>query len=193
MSLRPPPRIGLLFARLLPDDCEALVGDLVEGYHAGRSRWWFWCQLLGAILTQVVARRRAPHRVAIFEDVSVRLAILVLLAFEIVVAATRLDQLFARASFAWATQVARQGGTAFLGAVSFAVALAVAALLSRARRLVVVIGCGASAAAIAFITLHVVHPMAPRPFMPSAGAQLGAAAVLVCGLLAGLRLGLRRV
>lgn len=44
-----PPRAALaLLRRYLPDN-EALAGDLVEAFAAGRSRTWFWRQVLLAV------------------------------------------------------------------------------------------------------------------------------------------------
>lgn len=47
--MRRAPRLAIaLLARLSADD--ALVGDLAEEFRAGRSRGWFWRQVLGALL-----------------------------------------------------------------------------------------------------------------------------------------------
>lgn len=29
---------------------DAVIGDLIEQYHRGRSRWWYWQQTLGAVI-----------------------------------------------------------------------------------------------------------------------------------------------
>jgi hypothetical protein len=51
MTRRPTPRLALwLLERLVPD-AEPLAGDLAEEYVGGRSRWWVWRQVIGAIAT----------------------------------------------------------------------------------------------------------------------------------------------
>jgi hypothetical protein len=46
---KPPARATGLLVRLGPQD-ESFVGDLVEEYRSGRSRVWYWRQVLSAIL-----------------------------------------------------------------------------------------------------------------------------------------------
>jgi hypothetical protein len=48
----------LLLAHL-PADREALIGDLLEEFHYGRSRAWFWRQLLTAV-GLALFRQRTP-------------------------------------------------------------------------------------------------------------------------------------
>ena len=193
---RPLPYVPLLLTRLLPAECDALVGDMFEEYQAGRSQVWLWRQVLCALLARPPFWRRLTERgVATIQDAAVRLAILVVIAFEVVVAATLLDQAFALASFGWAVHLAGQHGVAWICAVSFPIALTVARLLptmTRARRVAIAIGCGASAVLVSLVTLQLVHPTAPRPFLPSAGAQLLAATVFVYGLVTGLGVGSSR-
>jgi hypothetical protein len=192
---RPLPTVPLLLTRLLPAEYDALVGDVFEEYQAGRSRVWLWRQVLWALLALLLFWRLTERGVSTIQDAAVQLAVLVVIAFEVVVAATLLDQAFALASFAWAVHLAGQQGVLWVCAVSFPMALTVARLLpaiTRARRAAVALGCGASAVLVAFVTLQLVHPTAPRPFLPSAGAQLLAATVFVCGLVAGLGVGSSR-
>lgn len=193
MNRHQPPRLALLLTRLLPDDWEAFVGDLVEDYQAGRSPLWFWRQVLAAIGARAVARSKEPlDGFVAVENASASLAMFVVLAFEVVVAATLLDQVFSFASFDWAANANGEGWAVVLLAASFLVAFVAALLLARVGggrgRMIVAIGSGASAALMAFITLHLAHPLAPRPFLPSAPVQLGTAAVFICGLFAGFRL-----
>lgn len=186
---RTPPRFALLLGRLMPRECEALVGDLVEAFQEGRSPWWFWRQMLYAIVTRSWRTRTVDCDTAAFIEQSAALAIVAAVAFEIVVTATLLDRVLALSSFMWAQTLASAIRSnlvwvALLAAPFFLARLL--ALLAGAQRLVIVVGCGTSAALMAFLTLHAIHPMAPRPFLPFPGAQLGAALVFLCGLLAGL-------
>ena len=196
MKRHQPPKVALLLMRLLPDECEALVGDLVEDYQAGRSPLWFWRQVVAALGIRAVARSREPLSgfVAV-ENASTSLAMFVVLAFEVVVAATMLDQVFWFVSFDWVANAGGGGWVVELLAASFVVAFVAALLLARVGggrgRMIVATGSGASATLMAFITIHLAHPLAPRPFLPSAVVQLGTAAVFMCGLLAGFRLGRR--
>jgi hypothetical protein len=57
MSDREPPRIAVWLLKILasPYQRESLVGDLLEMYRDGRSRLWYWRQVIAALL---VARLR---------------------------------------------------------------------------------------------------------------------------------------
>lgn len=46
---KPPPAATRLLLRVVPHD-ETLVGDLIEEYESGRSRWWYWRQVLAAVV-----------------------------------------------------------------------------------------------------------------------------------------------
>ena len=52
MINREPPRVALWLLRrwASPYQRESLVGDLLEMYCAGRSRGWYWRQVLAALL-----------------------------------------------------------------------------------------------------------------------------------------------
>jgi hypothetical protein len=53
MTASPPPPVAtFLLERLTSGPSRhALIGDLIERYHAGRSRGWYWRQVLAAIVT----------------------------------------------------------------------------------------------------------------------------------------------
>lgn len=57
MKKRPTFATAILVS-LGPDD-ECIVGDLLEEYEAGRSRWWFWRQALSAIVAGAILQIRA--------------------------------------------------------------------------------------------------------------------------------------
>ena len=55
-----PPRLAVWLLRMMrPSDDEVLVGDLVESFREGKSRGWFWRQVLIAIAVSIgIAMRR---------------------------------------------------------------------------------------------------------------------------------------
>ena len=66
-----PPRVAIWILRTLGSgpDIEALLGDLSEEYRSGRSRVWFWWQVLTAIPITLVREVRA-HVVLIVRAVA---------------------------------------------------------------------------------------------------------------------------
>jgi hypothetical protein len=46
MTATRPPRLVIALLSRLPADHEPLVGDLLEEFEQGRSRWWLWHQTL---------------------------------------------------------------------------------------------------------------------------------------------------
>lgn len=46
----PPRTARWMLDHLIPKESDALAGDLLEAFHAGRSRSWFWRQTFSAIL-----------------------------------------------------------------------------------------------------------------------------------------------
>ena len=62
---KPPTVATTILMRLGPED-ECIIGDLLEEYEAGRSRWWFWHQALSAIVSGAILQTRArPARVLV--------------------------------------------------------------------------------------------------------------------------------
>jgi hypothetical protein len=63
MNNREPPRMAVWLLKQLssPYQRESLLGDLLEMYRAGRSRTWYWRQVIAAlILAQARALRSLP-------------------------------------------------------------------------------------------------------------------------------------
>lgn len=65
-STQPPALATRLLAQLGPDpNHEALVGDLIEQYRAGRSRAWFWRQTAAALLRAMTGDLRSHKLLAL--------------------------------------------------------------------------------------------------------------------------------
>jgi len=47
--MRTPPFLATRILERLGADDEALIGDLVEEYRRGRSRAWYWAQVLSSV------------------------------------------------------------------------------------------------------------------------------------------------
>lgn len=52
--MKQPPKLATALLRWFGPDSPALAGDLLERYQSGQSRWWYWRQVLTAV---VLARR----------------------------------------------------------------------------------------------------------------------------------------
>jgi hypothetical protein len=62
---KPPAIATALLLRLGPDN-ECIIGDLLEEYEAGRSRRWYWRQVLSLVATSTIRQIRArPARTVV--------------------------------------------------------------------------------------------------------------------------------
>jgi hypothetical protein len=97
-SRRPPGLAVELLERFVPDN-EPLTGDLLEGWHE-RSDAWFWRQALLAVVARAVVDLRTNPRMTT-EAVLVATAMLALLGFHAVVAASLMNHLLILNDTAW--------------------------------------------------------------------------------------------
>lgn len=67
MRTAEPPRLATwLLSRFEPIDTnEALIGDLAEHYHQGKSAAWYWKQVLAAIVVSIFNDARNPKQLDI--------------------------------------------------------------------------------------------------------------------------------
>ena len=76
-----PSRIALALFDRFGSGNDALRGDLVEEFHVGKSQWWLWRQVLGAITGQMSATLGQRPDMGML---TLGAAVLVLLSFEAV-------------------------------------------------------------------------------------------------------------
>ncbi|PYR32437.1 MAG: hypothetical protein DMF90_23610 [Acidobacteria bacterium] len=190
MTVRQPPRLGLLLARLLPPEDSPLVGDLIEA-QVDQPHGWFWRQVLFAVLVRTIAKSKASFHYEPIAGACVSLAMLAVLGFQGAVAASLLEHFFEQLGIAevpW-TSVYPHWLASFT-TLSFLSALVVGRVAGRVHqrsRVVVVLACGLSVTMMALVTLYLLHPAPMRPFLPSATLQAAAAMVFIIGLFTGFR------
>jgi hypothetical protein len=61
MSTIQPPRLAVALLRRFVPDNDPLAGDLIEELQGGRSRLWFWMQVLGAAMMAICRYRPDRH------------------------------------------------------------------------------------------------------------------------------------
>jgi hypothetical protein len=185
MMSRTPPRLLKWMSALLSDDSEALVGDLFEGYQSGRSDVWLWRQMTWAIVTRGLARERRRQRADATTHASVTdVAIVAVVAFEAVVAATLLDLVHGVLASVWTATI--DPLLVIVGAVALAIVGSTAGILRARRRhgrLGTAMCYGVGMTALAWLTLIAMQPEAPRGFLPSPPIQIGMAFLCLIGLL----------
>jgi hypothetical protein len=185
---RCPPRLAVaLLERFVPDH-DPLTGDLLEEW-SRRTNAWFWRQVLSAICTLMIASIRAQPRAAVDATLAA-IALLTLVGFCAIVAASLLHQMVVGSELQWLPASPRDGRWAILsGTLSSVVAVLIgrtAGRLHDRHRVAVIIACGASATAAAFANLALFVPSVPnQPFFPHPVRQLAVATLFVVGLFAG--------
>jgi hypothetical protein len=167
---------------------EPIVGDLVEEC-PHRSRFWFWRQVIFAVLaraiTGVSATLREPQRLG---GVLTSLAVFIVLSFQVVVAGSLLDDLIQRLNLGQATRIDHPEWLTFVVLLSLPAGWVIGRAMShlhRRSRLATVLVCGASAAVVASLTLSVLRSESSGFMFPSAALQTAAAMVFVFALLIG--------
>lgn len=60
MNRRTPPAVAAGLLRRFGPENDALSGDLAEGYAAGKSAWWYWRQVLAAVVSGRYRTFRRP-------------------------------------------------------------------------------------------------------------------------------------
>jgi hypothetical protein len=187
MTASPAPWIGVALLHRLIGDNEPLVGDLVEEC-AYRSRTWFWRQVIFVVLlratTGALTTLREPQRLA---SALTSLAVFIVLAFQVVVAGSLLDDLINRLGRSPAIQIGHPEWLVFVILSSLPAAWLIgraAISLHRRSRVATVLLCGSTAAIVAFVTLSVLSSEPIGLYFPSAARQTVAAMAFVLGLLA---------
>jgi hypothetical protein len=184
-----PPRLALaLLERWIPDN-EPLAGDLLEASRQ-RSRAWFWRQVLLAIAARVLIEIRTNPR-TIAEASIVSLAMLALLGFHAVVAASLINHLLVLNDTAWVEVTGRYPQwQAPATALAFVAAVIVGRGIGRfhrAHRVAAVLAFSAAATAYAFLNLYLFVASVPlQQVVPSAAWQTATAMIFVAGLFAGI-------
>jgi len=100
MSNRLPPRLATALLRTFGPDGPALAGDLLEGYECSQSRWWYWRQVLAAIVFGVVRDARS-NSLAVSRGLLIGWGVMWVLAVYVAPHIVRFDRwLFVR-GFGW--------------------------------------------------------------------------------------------
>ena len=186
--MRRPPRLAMaLLERFVPDNAP-LVGDVLEAYPE-RSNVWLWRQVLSAVCLPTLMSVRTNPRAALDATLAA-LALITLVGFCAIVAASLLHQMFVGSDVQWLSASPRDGRWAVLfGTLSCVVAALIgrtAGRLHDRHRVAVIIACGASATAAAFANLALFVPsVSHQPFFPHPVRQLAVAMLFVVGLFAG--------
>ena len=168
---------------------EALKGDLVESA-ADRTAFWFWHQVLAALLVQAISSVRATPRLAT-EAMLVAAAMLALIGFNAVVVANLLSHVLLLNDGGWILHSGRfAGGQIYATAPLFALAVLSGrgiGAIHRQHRVWAILGCSLAATTAAFVNFYLFVPTVPlQPFIPSPAQQTAVALLFAGGLFIGI-------
>ena len=181
-------RLAVAVLEYLLTDDEPLAGDLLEAAQ-NRSSAWVWWQVLLAVPARIVFSARAHPRDTI-ERTLVATAMLALLGFHTVVAASLINHLLVLNDIAWVPVTGRyQQWQWFSIGPAFIVAVAAGRTISRLHRdhrVAAILLASASATCAAFLNLLLVVPdVLLQPFVPAAAVQTAISMVFLGGLFLG--------
>jgi hypothetical protein len=187
MTPRKPPALAQALLEQVDPGNEALHGDLLEEFAAGRSRLWYWRQVLAAAGVAAIRPVRTDG-IAGLEPAVLGVTMLVLLGFYVV---------FVVNVTAWLLRVEgveiirRMPAllTDWLAAMPL-LALLAGAVLGRIigrgadhHRIVRIVAFGAATMGCAVATLQIVTGVVPSLFMPDLYQQVGTTALFIAGLI----------
>jgi len=188
VNTRHPSRFAVtLLDRFVTD--EALKGDLVESA-VDRTVFWFWHQVLSALLAQTISSVRATPRLAT-EAMLVAAAMLALIGFNAVVVANLLSHMLLLNDGDWILHSGRYASaqvyaTAPLFALAVLSGRAIGAI-HREHRVWAILACSLAASTAAFVNFYLFVPTVPlQPFIPSPAQQTAVALLFVGGLFIGI-------
>jgi len=96
MTNRLPPKLATALLKWFGPDRSELAGDLVERYQSSESRWWYWRQVLAAIVLGAV-RDASSHSLAVSRGLVIGWGVMWVLAVYVAPIIVRFDRwLFVR-------------------------------------------------------------------------------------------------
>lgn len=200
---RPPALALVLLNRLGPRD-QSLVGDVYEEYDTGRSKAWFWRQVLAAVAYGAAREiRRAPMRAVVSTATGWMVAAAVFLVGD------RIADGLAGFFWQWSRQAAYAGGVwwpfyvtaLFVTYAGFALSAAIVARVNRERpamllayvastfTLLSIAGLLLEILIVRYVAVPLPHPLfyavfTTLPFLWHSGILLVPLTMLLCGTMA---------
>jgi hypothetical protein len=188
MKGRRPPRLAIaLLEQLLPGN-DPLAGDLLEEWRE-RSDAWLWRQLLFAVLTRTIVHVRTKPRVTI-ESALIATALLAVLGFQSLVAASLVNRLLVLSDSAWMLQSGRfQSWQIYFAIPTFVAAVLAGRAIGRLshHRVAAALACSVSATAVTYLNLYLFVPdVLLKPLVPDPAIQTAVGMVFIAGLFVGV-------
>jgi hypothetical protein len=97
--VKPPPRTASALLQRLTQGTESALGDLVEQFQSGKSRWWYWRQVVGVIAHKAFEDLR--HSPALVVAVITSAVIVTLITPLVIVTIMTIDQMLFVRGFRW--------------------------------------------------------------------------------------------